>query len=259
MSSLRSALYEGKVEHRRVGPHPHAFRNRVFLTYLDLDEAEEICDRRWFWSRKRPNLVWFRRADYLGPREVPLREAVLDRVEGEFGRRPAGAVRMLTHLRTLGYAFNPVTFYYCFDAEENLDAVVAEITNTPWKERHAYVLDARSSEADASGWHAWRFAKDFHVSPFFDMDQDYRWRFQEPGESLGVHMTNFEEGEPVFTAGLALERRPLTAFRLASALVRHPFLTFFVPLAIYWQAARLRAKRTPFFTHPDKRPTAPTA
>lgn len=259
MSVRHSALYEGRVEHRRVGPRPHAFRNRVFLTYLDLDEADEICDRRWLWSRKRPNLVWFRRADYLGPREVPLREAVLDRVEAELGRRPDGAVRMLTHLRTLGYVFNPVTFYYCFDDGENLEAVVAEITNTPWKERHAYVLDARNSEAEAGSGHAWRFAKQFHVSPFFGMDQDYRWRFQEPGASLDVHMTNLEQGRPVFTAGLRLERRPLTALRLASALVRHPFLTFLVPLAIYWHAARLWAKRTPFFTHPDKRPTAPTA
>ena len=103
------------------------------------------------WSSRRPNLVWFRRADYMGPADRPLDEVVRDRVEEELGRRPRGAVRMLTQLRTFGYVFNPVTFYYCFDEDERLDAVVAEITNTPWNERHAYVLDAENAPAGAVG------------------------------------------------------------------------------------------------------------
>ena len=252
MSALRSAIYEGKVEHRRVGPRPHAFRNRVFLTYLDLDEAGSLCDRRWFWSRKRPNLVWFRRADYLGPREVPLREAVLDRVEGELGRRPAGAVRMLTHLRTFGYVFNPVTFYYCFDAGENLDAVVAEITNTPWKERHAYVLPAAESVGDGERLR-FRFSKDFHVSPFLPMELEYDWSFTAPGERLGVHMRVARDGQALFDADLALERRPLTGRSLARAALAQPGLSLRVVSAIYWQALRLKLKRVPFHEHPRLR------
>ena len=165
---------------------------------------------------------------------------------------------MLTQLRTFGYVFNPVTFYYCFSDDDELEAVVAEITNTPWNERHSYVLDARSS-ATAGGWMSWEFDKEFHVSPFFDMDQQYLWRFQVPGEELGVHMTNIEGGMPVFTAGLELQRKPFTSRAMALAMLRHPLQTVAVHLAIYWQAARLWAKRAPFFTHPDKRPTAPTA
>jgi DUF1365 family protein len=243
-----SAIYEGSVRHRRHGPRPHAFARRLFLMYLDLDELPTLFDRRWLWSLERPNLVWFRRADYLGPAARPLKQAVLDRVEADLGRRPDGPVRVLTHLRSFGYLFNPVSFYYAFDAAGALDAVVAEITNTPWGERHAYVLDARGrSEL------RFRFAKDFHVSPFLDMDHDYEWRLTVPGERLEVHMTNLHGGERLFEAGLACRRRALSPGRMAAVLLRYPFLTARVHLAIYVQALRLWLKRTPFFVHPSRR------
>jgi len=254
---MHSAIYEGAVHHRRRTPRPHAFRHRLFFLYLDLDELPELFRGRWLWSSSRPNLSWFRRADYLGPAEVPLREAVLDRVESELGRRPTGAVRLLTHLRTAGYVFNPVSFYYCHGEGDRLEAVVAEITNTPWSERHAYVLDAREG-GDAETLR-WRFPKQFHVSPFHDMDQVYEWSFGRPGESLAVRMENHEDGELVFDTGLALRRRPITGRSLAGVLLRHPLLTFRLHLAIYWQAARLFLLRTPFFTHPRKRGTARNA
>ena len=248
-----SAIYEGTVFHRRLGPRPHEFRQSLYLMYLDLEELPSVFAKRWFWSVDRPNLVSFRREDYLGPEGRPLRDAVLDRVENELGRRPAGPVRILTQVRTLGYAFNPVTFYYCHAANGELDAVVAEITNTPWKERHAYVLDAeRASGGDERL--RWSFDKDFHVSPFFAMDQVYDWAFGLPGENLSVQMTNREAGSPVFYAGFEGRRRPLSAGNLARMLLRHPLMPQRVHLAIYWQAFRLWLKRTPFFTHPDKRP-----
>lgn len=258
---MKSAIYEGAVRHERLAPRPHAFKKRLFLLYLDLDELEQVFQRRWLWSVGRRNLVWFRRADYLGPHERPLREAVLDRVEQALGRRPSGAVRVLTQPRTWGYLFNPVSFYYVFDEEERLEAVVAEITNTPWNERHAYVLDGREPGPDATdatddarpaALQA-RFAKDFHVSPFFPMEQSYLWRFDPPGETLGVRMTNHERGRAVFHVSLECERRPIDGPRLARMLLVHPFQTLLVHAAIYWQAARLWAKRTPFFVHPDKR------
>ncbi len=246
-----SAIYEGRMCHTRFVPKPHAFAYRLFFLYLDLDELPRLFHRRWFWSADRPNLVWFRRADYLGPIERPLEEAVLDRVEAKLGRRPEGPVRVLTQLRTFGYVFNPVTFYFVHGPGEELEAIVAEITNTPWRERHAYVLDARDGgDGDEL---TWRFGKDFHVSPFFDMDQVYEWRFRISGERLDVHMTNHEGGRAVFHAGLSCGRRPITGPGLAGALLRHPLLTLRLHAAIYWQAARLFWKRMPFFTHPKKR------
>lgn len=246
---MKSALYEGRVRHDRVDDTRHGFAYRVFLTYLDLGELDTAFAKRWFWSTKRRNLAWFKRSDYMAPHDRPLDEVVKDKVEAELGRRPAGAVRMLTHLRTFGYVFNPVTFYYCFDENDELEAVAAEITNTPWRERHTYVLPATDGAVDVS------FDKDFHVSPFFDMDHRYRWRFDTPNGSISVHMTNTQNGKPVFHAGLEVERKPITGANLASALLRHPLLTLRVPLAIYWHALLLWWKRAPFFSHPDKRPS----
>lgn len=247
---MRSCLYRATVRHRREGPRPHEFRYGVRFVYLDLGELDEVFRGRWLWSVERPNLVSFRRADYLGDPETPLREAVLDRVEAELGRRPTGSVAVLTQLRTAGYLFNPVSFYYCRDESGALDAIVAEITNTPWKERHAYVLDAQACEGDRARF---RFSKAFHVSPFFDMDQVYEWEFTDAGEEVAVSMTNVEDGRPVFRAGLTGERRPVTFASLAGALLASPLQPLRVHAAIYWQAARLWLKRTPFFVHPDKR------
>ncbi len=257
-----SAIYEGLVRHERVGPRRHAFGYRLFLLYIDLEELPRLFRGRWLWSAARPNLVWFRREDYLGPHDRPLREAVLDRVERELGRRPTGAVRVLTHLRTFGYVFNPVTFYFCHGADGALEALVAEITNTPWRERHAYVLDARAAGRSASEGSSegtdlrWRFAKAFHVSPFLAMEQEYEWRLRISDRHIEVEMANFEAGVESFHAALSCARRPISGPALARALIVHPFLTLRVHAAIYWQAARLWAKRTPFHEHPHERASA---
>lgn len=248
---MRSALYKGRVQHTRLDPRPHAFGYRVVLLYLDLDELPDLLPDSKLWSAERPAPVWFRRADYMGPTDVPLRQAVLDRVEAELGRRPSGPVRVLTQARTLGYLFNPVSFYYGFDDAGELDFVAAEITNTPWRERHTYVLDARRQGA-GDELRA-RFAKSFHVSPFFDMAQDYDWRFSAPDERLRVHMTSLEGGAPVFHAGLECRREALTPASLRRAFLRAPLQTFGVHAAIYLQAALLRLKGIPFHVHPDKR------
>ena len=256
---MRSALYRGQVRHDRFAPRPHSFQNAVHLLYVDLEELPQLFRGRWLWSAERRNLISFRRADYLGSPREPLREAVLDRVEEELGRRPGGHVGLLTQLRTLGYLFNPVSFYFCHDERGGLDAIVAEITNTPWGERHAYVLDAGGPGGRVA--HAgkdtdqltFRFDKDFHVSPFHDLDQVYEWRFSQPGECIEVSMTNVEHGRAVFHAGLSCERRPITGWSLAAALLRYPLQPLRLHVAIYWQAARLFLKRTPFFAHPKKR------
>ena len=141
--SIQSALYVGSLRHRRFAPAPHAFEYRLCMAWLDLAELDRVFRGRWFWSTRRPALAWLRRADYLGDARLPLDQAVRERVALETGVRPAGPVRMLTHLRTFGACFNPVTFYFCYDLSgDNVETIVAEITNTPWNERHAYVLPA---------------------------------------------------------------------------------------------------------------------
>lgn len=248
---MKSAVYRGRVRHRRFAPAGHAFHYDLFMLYLDLDELDTVFDGRWLWSVNRPNLASFRREDYLGASDKPLREAVLERVAQAAGQAPDGPVRMLTHLRYFGLCFNPVTFYYCYDGNEELAAVVAEITNTPWRERHAYVLTRDDGERQ-DGRTLWTFPKDFHVSPFMDMDQDYRWRFDDPGDRLRVHMQNLRGERLIFDAALDMQRQPLTAASLARCLLVHPCMTGKALAGIYWQALRLALKRTPFHTHPAK-------
>jgi DUF1365 family protein len=250
---VNSAIYEGTVRHRRFEPVRHEFRYALFMMYLDLDELPTLFDGRWLWGTGRAALARFRREDYLGTADVPLIEAVRDEAARLTGARPGGPVRMLTHLRYFGLVMNPVTFYYCFRPDgEWVDAILAEITNTPWKERHTYALrvDGNASGRDEQ---AHRFAKAFHVSPFMPMDQTYEWTFGEPGRRLRVHMTNRVGDERVFDATLALEREEISGRSLARALTRHPWMTARVATGIYWQALRLRLAGAPYHEHPRRK------
>ncbi|MDX2132697.1 MAG: DUF1365 domain-containing protein [Planctomycetota bacterium] len=261
--SLRSAVYLGRVRHRRRTP-AHEFEFPMFMVYLDLAEIDRVCSMTRLWGTSRFCPARFRRGDYLARGGLGLDASVRACVREATGHAPAGPIRMLTHLRYYGYLFNPVTFYYCFDEAERLAAVVAEITNTPWNERHAYVLDAAGAGAseDEAGARRWRFGKDFHVSPFMPMDLEYDWTFGVPGESLLVHMNlrgRATPGAPVFDATLRLERQELTPARMRGLLVRYPLLTARVIASIHFQALRLWLKRAPVFAHPGRRvPTLPT-
>ncbi len=251
---MNSRIYKGWVRHRRVAPTQNRFRYRMFMLYLDLAELPALFDGTPFWSARRPAPARFKRSDYLAPADLPLDQAVRDLVERRLGARPSGPIRLLTHLRYFGYCMNPVSFYYCFDAAgQNLETIVAEITNTPWGERHQYVLPCAGPGTTTQGSAAQRFefAKDFHVSPFMPMAMQYHWFFNEPGDRLLVHMQNFLDGGRMFDATLALRRQPLTSGALVGLLVAYPLMTFKVIAAIHWQALRLWWKKTPFFAHPS--------
>lgn len=252
-----SAIYTGWVGHRRFLPAPHAFSYRLFMMYLDLDELPGLFDGRWFWSARGPNIAWFKREDYYGDPALTLKTAIADLVHRETGRRPSGPIRLLTHMRYFGHCFNPVSFYYCFDQDgRTLQAIVAEITNTPWKERHAYVLDCVRGREHKR--YRFGFSKDFHVSPFMPMEIEYDWGFNDPADLLHVHMRNLQNDGKVFDATLELKRKPLNGLELAKVLVGYPWMTLKVVFAIYWQALRLWMKKVPFYVHPEKRKFEPS-
>ena len=249
---LASCIYEGWVRHRRYAPHAHAFRYKLYMMYLDLAEIDCVFARRWLWSANRRNLAEFRRSDYLGDPSLPLDTAVRRRAAEVLGREPDGPVRMLAHLRTFGHCFNPVAFYYCYARDGvTLECIVAEITNTPWKERHSYVLPVADAAHHGRAL-GWDFVKRFHVSPFLPMDREYNWRFTPPDETLRVHMNVLAGSERDFDATLVLERRPLTALRLARVLLRYPAMSARVVAAIHWQALLIFLRRNPVYDHPKK-------
>jgi len=245
---MNSAVYLGSVQHRRFRPAAHRFRYRLFMMYLDLAELPAALEGHWLWSARRPALARFHRADYHGDADLPLDEAVRRTVAAKSGIRPEGPIRLLTHLRYYGYCFNPVSFYYCFDPEDTrVDAILAEITNTPWGERHAYVLPRTPA---MNGVMRFRFGKGFHVSPFMPMQQRYDWRFSPPGRRLAVHMENHDQDGMIFDATMSLTRRELSGRTLMRALLAYPWMTASVVFAIHWNALKLWLKGNPVHTHP---------
>lgn len=206
---------------------------------------------RWLWSVDRRNVAEFRRSDYFGDAALPLEAEVRRAVVAACGRAITGPIRLLTHLRMFGHVANPVSLYYCFGADgSTLEAILAEITNTPWGERHAYVLDAERA-TPRGRMLEWDFDKSFHVSPFLPVARRYRWRMHAPDEGLRVNMEVFEGDALDFDATLVLARESLDGRTLARALFNIPLMTAKVTGAIYWQALKLKWKGARYFPKPE--------
>jgi len=206
----------------------------------------------FLWNVGKPALASFRRKDYHGDPSISLELAVRKTLQDKTGKAFKGPIRLLTHLRYFGYCFNPVSFYYCFnESDDKVEAIMAEVTNTPWQERHAYVIDKQSQSKNKLNFTA-SLKKQLHVSPFWGMDHDYEMLFSLPEDSLNVHMKNYNNKEKVFDVTLSLKRRPFTNRTLLTALLRFPLLTLMVVYRIHWQALRLYIRKAPFFTHPRK-------
>lgn len=246
-----SALYEGTLAHVRHTDVGHRFHQPIVLAYLDLDELPGALATHPLWSARRPAPVRFRRRDMHGDRHEPLAASVRRTVAEGLGAAPAGPIRVLTHLRHWGWTFNPLSLYFCFDgASERVEAVLAEVTNTPWHERHAYAVAVPDPERQAT--EGVRFAKALHVSPFMDMDLDHVLRFTPPGgERLSVEMEDRRGADLVFSARLSLHRRPLDRAAMGDVLRRHGLPAHRVSAGIYAHAVRLWRKGAPFHHHPD--------
>ena len=242
--ALRSGVYEGLVMHHRHVPIDHRFTYRIAMVLLDLAEIDALCRLHPLWSNEGRNAVTFHRADYLGDPDVPLDQAVRDLVEASTGVRPDGPISVLTQLRTWGWLFNPITTYYCYDSVgTTVTSTTVEVTNTPWHERTAYVLDG-------TGTH--RVAKGMHVSPFLPMGLTHRFSLGMPGDRLTLAVDDFDGDDLVFAASMSLVRRPAGRASQSRLLWRFPLMTVRVSFGIYRQALALKWKGVPFHRHPDK-------
>lgn len=242
---MRSALYKGVVTHRRSDTVQHGFQYPLFMVYLDLDDMDRFFALSRFWSRERLNWASFFRKDYLRPETPDLKQAVIEEIKDKTGADFSGSVFMLSHLRYFGICFNPATFYYCYE-QNQLKYVVIEVTNTPWQERHTYVLTCPEEGAVFNI----TSQKQFHVSPFMTMDMEYHWKLEAPAEQLRLYISNVQNGNMIFNAGLKLHREPASTRSLNKTLLQYPAVTLKTITGIYWQALRLWLKGAKFIDHP---------
>lgn len=229
----------------------HRFQYRVYMLYLDLGELDEWTGKGLISTRKFA-AASFLREDHLHgePTDRPLDECVRDLVQRRTGHRPDGPIRLLTQLRYCGHFFSPLNMYYCFDTTgRRVEYMVGEVNNTPWGEQHCYVLwdDNRSSSKRRMEF---RHAKDFHVSPFIDMQMHYRWRLRQPGSWLCMGISTEDKQGVLFDAGMTLQRRSLDRGQLRRVLLRYPLMNVRIVAAIYHQALKLWWKKCPFYPHP---------
>lgn len=248
-NNFKSAVFRGWVRHRRFSPREHSFQYNVFMMYVDLDELDDLLATSWYWKKSGFGLAKFKRNDYFGNPDIPLKKAVLERLAEE-GIEATGAVRMITNFRYFGFIINPITVYYCFDKAENLQALLVEVTNTPWGDRHHYVLNCDPAKQTLRT----KFKKELHVSPFHPMDMYYSWLSNTPKTHLSIHMQNHQKYEDkdvcVFDATIRLQREEITQYKLTKLILQYPLMTLKVFTGIYWQAARLFIKKVPFYDNP---------
>ncbi len=247
-----AALCEGTVWHRRNRPAVNEFTYSVSHVWIDPDHPEEIAARSRLWSASGRAPARFRRKDYGLRPEMSLGEEIRSAVEPLLGHSPAGPVRMLSQIRRWGWLFNPITLFLVWDEEDGEPvAAVAEVTNTPWKERTQYpVLLARSAEREWST----RFAKTLHVSPFLGENFDYELRVvdNDPCMEVTIDVCAAGVSEAIVQTAVRVERLPPTAVNLRRTLFRHALSTRRVSVGIHAQAMRLGRKRVPFVSHPKR-------
>ncbi len=259
----RSRLLVGRIAHSRLAPRPHAFAYRLFLLDLDLDELPAIARESWLLGtgRRRPLRLDVR--DHLGLDEPAvdgedaarrLRAATTALLEAHGVTAPIDRISLITHARTFGYVFNPVSFLVAYAAGDATPvAVVADVHNT-FGERHAYVLPAATGQAPGR----WTAKKVFHVSPFFTLDGTYHFAVDVTAGGVDVRIDLHRDGRPAFVSHLALTPRPLDDRTLGAALLRWPLMTARVIGAIHWEALALWRKGLTYHPKPPYDPRAAT-
>jgi DUF1365 family protein len=240
-----SAIYKGKVYHQRFKPTQHKFDYDIYLFWLKLDEEElaTLSHKLKYFSAEGKARVRFKREDYLGDPSLSLRQAVLNRmIELNDGTPLSGDVFMLGQLRMWGWYFSPVNFYYLRNTDGKFTHMLAEVSNTPWNERHHYLVNLDTQDDTP---------KAFHVSPFNPMDMTYKWSISQPSTRLSLAM-DCVRSDKEFSAGINLTKFTLDNANLTQALKRIPSMTIKTVAGIYWHALKLLLKRTPLYTHPEK-------
>jgi DUF1365 family protein len=258
---MRSSLYECSVLHHRFAPKTHRFAYRIFMMSVDLDELGSLAKGIPFFSVNGLNLFSFMESDYMPTGEplhngsapattapaAGLKDRVLTFVRERGVEIPGGRIVLLTLPRVGGYLFNPVSFYFCYDAGGRPRAAIAEVTNT-FREMKPYFLGPEAlAGAEGAEMFQARIPKFFYVSPFSDVDVAFRFQLRTPDDGLSIRIDDFEGDERTLASVLTGRRQAFTAARLAWYAVRYPLITIKVIALIHVHALLLRIKRVPWF------------
>ena len=241
---MRSALYTGRVHHRRFGATKHVLRYRMTMALLDLDELDDLHRKLKLFSRNAANLFSFRDRDHL-PKDAPAGATLRGMVETHLADAgidlDGGTIELLSLPRILGYAFNPLSVYFCQRRDGALAAILYEVNNT-FHQRHTYVIPVDPSAAAEGAIVEQGCDKVFYVSPFLDMDLRYDFRIEPPGARIGVAVDGSRAGKRIITASFAGTRRELSDAALLRTFLAHPLLSFAVVAGIHIEALKLWLK-----------------
>jgi DUF1365 family protein len=235
---MRSAIYSGMVKHSRVLPRAHEFCYPVSMFYLSYVEIPQLCKQFALLSYSKFNFLSFNPNEYL------TIAAIKQHISDKGYYYEDDNVFLLTNLSYLGYCYNPVSFYYCYDTDDVLQYILAEINNTPWDERYVYVLSCDSDDINK-----FSLDKQFHISPFMPMEMQYQWDFSHISEHIKIKLQNYIADSLQFEATLGLKKSELSSINLLKYVLKYPFSTQRTLIRIYWQAFRLWLKRVPFYSH----------
>ena len=228
--------------HHRFSPQVHKFHYRLFMWCFDLDEVAQLAKTRRFLGYNKFNLFSFYDKDHLlGEHNTnTVKENIIIYLENNGIKYDGGKIYLLTHLRTLGYLFNPVSFYYCFNKDGLPLCSIAEVGNTYYEMKPFLVREFNGKTFDL------RIKKHFYVSPFTQLDDEFDFKIAIPGEKLNVKIDDYRNGERFFISTLTGEQKPLTTANVVKSFIRFPMVTLQVIILIHWQALKLWLKKVPF-------------
>ncbi|RJG48136.1 DUF1365 domain-containing protein [Motilimonas pumila] len=240
---FNSCIYTGVVRHRRFAVAKHEFSYKMFLLALDLDELPALQQAsRWFKVNRFAPLS-FRCSDYLTGKASLTRQDIWEKVSQLGGAPLDGKVIFIGQMRCFGIYFSPINMYYCYKNDDELVYLLAEVSNTPWNQRHYYLIDIENQPVSD---------KDFHVSPFMDLAMKYHWRIKAPGKQLSLHIENHNDTK-VFDASLNMQRTALNNDNLRRSILSIPAMTVKTVCGIYWQALKLYLKKVPYIAPPEEK------